>query len=58
MSGGPMLAEMGGRRRDVPVVSAIVHDSFGNSSFFTGLSASWSRGARFVAADHELTSDD
>jgi propionyl-CoA carboxylase beta chain len=38
MSGGPMLAEMAGRRRDVPVVSAIVHHSFGDSSFFTGMS--------------------
>ena len=38
MSGGPMLAEMASRRRDVPVVSAIVHHSFGDSSFFTGLS--------------------
>jgi acetyl-CoA carboxylase carboxyltransferase component len=38
MSGGPMLAEMASRRRDVPVVSAIVHHSFGDSSFFTGMS--------------------
>jgi len=38
MSGGPMLAEMASRGRDVPVVSAIVHHSFGDSSFFTGLS--------------------
>jgi methylmalonyl-CoA decarboxylase subunit alpha len=38
MSGGPMLAEMATRRRDVPVVSAIVHHSFGDSSFFTGMS--------------------
>jgi acetyl-CoA carboxylase carboxyltransferase component len=38
MSGGPMLAEMASRHRDVPVVSAIVHHSFGDSSFFTGLS--------------------
>jgi methylmalonyl-CoA decarboxylase subunit alpha len=38
MSGGPMLAELTGRRRDAPVVSAIVHHSFGDSSFFTGLS--------------------
>jgi acetyl-CoA carboxylase carboxyltransferase component len=38
MSGGPMLAEMAARRRDVPVVSAIVHHSFGDSSFFTGMS--------------------
>lgn len=38
MSGGPMLAEMATRRRDVPVVSAVVHHSFGDSSFFTGMS--------------------
>jgi methylmalonyl-CoA decarboxylase subunit alpha len=38
MSGGPMLAEMASRSRDVPVVSALVHHSFGDSSFFTGLS--------------------
>jgi acetyl-CoA carboxylase carboxyltransferase component len=38
MSGGPMLAEMASRHRDVPVVSAIVHHSFGDSSFFTGMS--------------------
>jgi methylmalonyl-CoA decarboxylase subunit alpha len=38
MSGGPMLAEMASRRRDAPVASAIVHHSFGDSSFFTGLS--------------------
>lgn len=38
MSGGPMLAEMASRNRDVPVVSAIVHHSFGDSSFFTGMS--------------------
>ena len=38
MSGGPMLAEMASRRRDVPMVSAIVHHSFGDSSFFTGMS--------------------
>jgi acetyl-CoA carboxylase carboxyltransferase component len=38
MSGGPMLAEMASRSRDVPVVSAIVHHSFGDSSFFTGMS--------------------
>lgn len=38
MSGGPMLAEMASRRRDAPVVSAIVHHSFGDSSFFTGMS--------------------
>ena len=38
MSGGPMLAEMASRRRDVPVISAIVHHSFGDSSFFTGMS--------------------
>ncbi len=38
MSGGPMLAEMAARSRAVPVVSAIVHHSFGDSSFFTGMS--------------------
>jgi acetyl-CoA carboxylase carboxyltransferase component len=38
MSGGPMLAEMASRNRDVPVISAIVHHSFGDSSFFTGMS--------------------
>jgi acetyl-CoA carboxylase carboxyltransferase component len=38
MSGGPMLAEMASRHRDAPVVSAIVHHSFGDSSFFTGMS--------------------
>ena len=38
MSGGPMLAEMADRRRDVPVVSAVVRHSFGDSTFFTGLS--------------------
>jgi methylmalonyl-CoA decarboxylase subunit alpha len=38
MSGGPMLAEMASRARSVPVVSALVHHSFGDSSFFTGLS--------------------
>src|SRR5579859_1564040 len=38
MSGGPMMAEMASRRRDVPVVSALVHHSFGDSSFFTGMS--------------------
>jgi acetyl-CoA carboxylase carboxyltransferase component len=38
MSGGPMLADMASRHRDVPVVSAIVHHSFGDSSFFTGMS--------------------
>lgn len=38
MSGGPMNAEMAGRNRDIPVVSALVHHSFGDSSFFTGMS--------------------
>jgi len=38
MSGGPMMLEMASRHRDVPVISAIVHHSFGDSSFFTGLS--------------------
>jgi methylmalonyl-CoA decarboxylase subunit alpha len=38
MSGGPMLAEMAGRLRGVPVVSAVVRHSFGDSTFFTGLS--------------------
>jgi acetyl-CoA carboxylase carboxyltransferase component len=38
MSGGPMLLEMCRRDRVVPVVSAVVRHSFGDSSFFTGLS--------------------
>jgi len=38
MSGGPMHAEMISRQRGVPVVSAVVHHSFGDSTFFTGLS--------------------
>jgi acetyl-CoA carboxylase carboxyltransferase component len=38
MSGGPMMPEMLSRMRGVPVVSALVHHSFGDSSFFTGLS--------------------
>jgi methylmalonyl-CoA decarboxylase subunit alpha len=38
MSGGPMNTEMASRNRDMPVVSAIVHHSFGDSSFFTGMS--------------------
>src|SRR5579859_1035013 len=38
MSGGPMNAEMAARNRDVPVISALVHHSFGDSSFFTGMS--------------------
>src|SRR5579859_2535651 len=38
MSGGPMNAEMAARNRDIPVVSALVHHSFGDSSFFTGMS--------------------
>jgi acetyl-CoA carboxylase carboxyltransferase component len=38
MSGGPMLAEMCDRQRGVPVVSAVVRHSFGDSTFFTGLS--------------------
>ena len=37
MSGGPMNAEMAARHRDIPVVSALVHHSFGDSSFFTGM---------------------
>jgi methylmalonyl-CoA decarboxylase subunit alpha len=38
MSGGPMNTEMARRNRDIPVVSALVHHSFGDSSFFTGMS--------------------
>jgi acetyl-CoA carboxylase carboxyltransferase component len=38
MSGGPMYPEMISRLRGVPVVSAVVHHSFGDSTFFTGLS--------------------
>src|SRR5579859_7305653 len=38
MSGGPMNTEMASRNRDIPVVSALVHHSFGDSSFFTGMS--------------------
>jgi acetyl-CoA carboxylase carboxyltransferase component len=38
MSGGPMLLEMCRRSRSVPAVSAIVRHSFGDSTFFTGLS--------------------
>jgi acetyl-CoA carboxylase carboxyltransferase component len=38
MSAGPMFPPMLTRRRDSPVVSAVVHHSFGDSSFFTGLS--------------------
>ena len=38
MSGGPMNAEMAARNRDTPVISALVHHSFGDSSFFTGMS--------------------
>jgi methylmalonyl-CoA decarboxylase subunit alpha len=38
MSGGPMHAEMISRLRGVPVASAVVHHSFGDSTFFTGLS--------------------
>jgi methylmalonyl-CoA decarboxylase subunit alpha len=37
MSGGPMYPEMIRRLRGVPVVSAVVHHSFGDSTFFTGL---------------------
>lgn len=38
MSGGPMLAEMCARQRSIPVVSALVRHSFGDATFFTGLS--------------------
>jgi methylmalonyl-CoA decarboxylase subunit alpha len=38
MSGGPMHPEMISRLRGVPVASAVVHHSFGDSTFFTGLS--------------------
>jgi acetyl-CoA carboxylase carboxyltransferase component len=36
MSAGPLFPRLAARRRHVPVVSAIVHHSFGDSSFFTG----------------------
>ena len=35
---GKPNAEMAARNRDIPVISALVHHSFGDSSFFTGLS--------------------
>jgi acetyl-CoA carboxylase carboxyltransferase component len=38
MSGGPMLLEMSRRLRSIPVVSALVRHSFGDSTFFTGMS--------------------
>lgn len=38
MSGGPMLLEMAARLRSIPVISAVVRHSFGDSTFFTGMS--------------------